>query len=358
MLPDLKEICLNKIKESYSEFTGEYTERLDFELNQIAGLEMENTFLLCYEIAGLINHNKGLIGPSAGLSSGSLVLYLLGVTKVNPMEYDLLFEHFFPIDRIGTVAIGIEVDQDNLSIIRNKLEGNGFQVKNYLIIESRYCKTLEIIVDDNSISIYESAALTEIAKRKPDDFANIPLDDDRVFRRLSDSGKNLDFTELKSGLLAGFDAEQQDFLKQYAPGNITELAQVFAYLEPWCNYDLNSILMRRNGIRDLTRFQSVYFEETNGIYTFPEQVSIMLQGYLGFSKQETQFYQRAMRKKINKLYVISEELFFRRGKEYKYDLIDLEQLWRNMMHYNSSMTDKTRETGKALLVYWWGYANS
>jgi len=98
--------------------------------------------------------------------------------------------------------------------------------------------------------------------------------------------------------------------------------------------------------------------ETNGIYTFPEQVRSMLQHYLGFSKKQTQSYQRAVRKKVNELYNACEELFFENAREDDYDLIDIEQIWHNMTHNNISMTDKTMVIGEAILLYWWVYAMS
>jgi len=358
MFSVIRELCKDKIEESDSWITKEYNEQLNFELHQIEGLGMENIFLFCYEIAQLINQNKGLIGPSPALSSSSLVLYLLGASMVNPMEHGLLFEHFFPIDRISTIAIGMEVDWNSLIMIRNQLEGHYYKVKNYQLKGSQSCDSLEIVIDNNTILIRESKVLTELSKREFKDFANIPLNNQRVFRELSEDAKQIaSLRVVKGDFLLGFTMDQHKFLSQYAPKSIVELAQSLAYLEPWCNYDLETILKRRKGVHDLTQFQKKYFKETNGIYTFPEQVSSMLQRYMGFSKQETQSYQKAVRKKINKLYTASEELFFQVGEECNYDQFDLEELWYNMNHYNMSMTDKTRKVGEALLLYWWVYVS-
>jgi len=359
MFSDLKALSHKRRIEEFGQYTIEHAMRLDYELKQIQNLEMENTFLFCYEIAQSINQNKGLIGPSPALSSSSLVLYLLGVSMVNPTEHNLLFEHFFPIDAIGTIAIGMEVDRESLNLIRKQLEGNHFQIKNYQVKDSRFCDSLEIAIDNNTILIHESQVLTELSKREFKNFANIPLDDKRVLRKLSEDPKQIaSLRVLKGDFIVGFNTMQYKFLSQYAPKSIVELAQVFVYFKPWCNYDLDSILKRRKGEHDLTQFQTKYFKETNGIYTFPEQVSSMLQRHLGFSRQETQSYQRAVRKNVNELYLSIENLFFREGREHNYDQIDLEQLWRNMRHYKMSMTDKTRVVGEALLLYWWVYALS
>ncbi len=352
----LRSLCMENAQQLFNELSPAINERLEFELYQIAGLEMENTFLLCYEIAQSINQNKGLIGPSPALSSSSLVLYLLGVSMVNPMEQGLLFEHFFPVDRVDTIAIGMEVDKDSLKLIRNRLKESYFHFDNIQLEEPRLCDSLEISIGDNQIIIYESAALTDLVKRKFTGFANIPLDDKRVFQKLVNVNHIASLREVKRDFLSGFNAAQQEFLIQYAPKSIVELAQVLVYLKPWCNYDFDSILKRRKGVYDLTQFQKRYFNETDGIYTFPEQVGSMLQRYLEFSKHQSQSYQRAVRKKVSKLHIACEELFFRKGTERNYDQIDLEQIWYNMIHYNKSMTDKTRVVGEALLLYWWVWA--
>jgi len=359
----LRELCYDKIAENHSQFTTEYTKRLDFELCQMEGLAMENTFLVCYHLAQLVEKDKGFIGPSTALSSSSLVLYLLGASMVNPLEHGLLFEHFFPIDRVDTITIGIDVDMGTLERIRNQFTGSQFLFENMYIKDSTFCDVFEISIDDNTIQLSGSKILTEILKTQKDfgkesiDFTSILLENKDVFHKLISSNHIIFLRKIDNGFLAGFNVEYQDFLKQYAPKSIEELAQSLAYLEPWCNYDLDSILKRRKGVHDLTQFQKKFFKETNGIYTFPEQVSSMLQRYLGFSRQETQSYQIAVRKKVNKLYTASEELFFQVGEECNYDQIDLEQLWHSMKHYNLSMTDKTRKVGEALLLYWWVYSS-
>ena len=159
MFSVIRALCKDIIEESDIQFNYEYSEQLELELRQIQNRKMDNIFLFCYELAHFVNHINGFIGPSSALSSSSLVLYLLGVSKVNPLEHDLLFEHFFPIDRIGTIAIGMEVDRDSLKMIRNQLEGHYYQVKNFQAKNSRSSDTLEITIDGNQIIISESAVL-------------------------------------------------------------------------------------------------------------------------------------------------------------------------------------------------------
>jgi len=354
----LKTLIQEKRIEMFGQYTIEHAMRLDIELNQIKNLGMENTFLVCYHLTQLVKKNKGLIGPSPALSSSSLVLYLLGISMVNPMEHGLLFEHFSPIKHKSTVTIGMEVDMDSLTQIRNQLTDSGFLFDNMHIKDSTFCNVLELSIDDNTIQLSGSKVLTELSWRKNIDFSSLSLNDMSIFQKLSDPKQIISMRVLKSDFFVGYTMEQHKFLNEYAPKSIEDLAQVFVYLKPWCKYDLDSILKRRKGVSDLTMFQKKFFMETNGIYTFPEQVSSMLQRHLSFSKHQTQSYQKAVRKKVNELYNACEELFFENARKDDYDLIDLEQIWYNMTHYNSSMTDKTMVIGEAILLYWWVYAMS
>ena len=358
---DLRKICNQELLELFPEPSNEQIDRLDFELRQIQGLQMEITFLYSYQLAQMVKEDGGLIGPSSVSSSGSFVLYLLGVSMVNPIEYGLLFEHFFPVDRFKNIKIGMEIDMDSLEHIRHNLTNSLFLIDNIQIEDPLLCNVFELSIDGNTIQLEGSKILTELLKTQKAnvdmsiDFEKIALDDQGIFQKLASNNEIVNIQKIDSGFLAGYTTEQDEFLNKFAPISIEELAQVLVYLKPWCDYDLKSILKRKNGEKDLTRFQEKYFGETNGIYTFPEQVSIMLQNYLGFRKAQVVIYQKPIRKSVPKLKNVSEEMFFYYGREHEYDRIDLEQIWYNMMHYNSSMTDKSRIIGEALTLYYATY---
>lgn len=355
----LRSLCMENAQQLFNELSPDINERLEFELRQIQGLEMENTFLVCYHLAQLIKKEKGLIGPSPASSSGSLVLYILGVSMLNPLQHGLLFEHFFPIDRIGTIAVGIEVDVDSLNSIRYLLSNGDFLYDNMQIQDSPLCNILELIIDENIIQLRGSEIFTELLKMRkdssemPTEFESLTLNNKNVFQKLISNNEIVKMRKIDVSFLVGFTTEQEAFLSQFAPKSIEELAQVLVYLKPWCQYDFKSILKRRNGEKDLTQFQKKYFGETNGIYTFPEQVSSMLMDYLGFSSQQIYSYYNGVQNKVSRLQISSEKLFYNFGSKYDYDTINLEQTWSNMIKYNRHMTNKTTVVAEALLVYWW-----
>lgn len=71
-----------------------YKQRLSYELSVINEMGFPNYFLVVYDFIKFAKKNKILVGPGRGSAAGSLVAYSLGITDIDPLEYDLLFERF------------------------------------------------------------------------------------------------------------------------------------------------------------------------------------------------------------------------------------------------------------------------
>ncbi len=76
-----------------------YQERLTYELKIINDMGFPNYFLVVYDFIKFAKKNGILVGPGRGSAAGSLVAYSLGITDINPIEYDLLFERFLNPER-------------------------------------------------------------------------------------------------------------------------------------------------------------------------------------------------------------------------------------------------------------------
>jgi len=99
-----------------------YLERLNYELNIIEKMGFSNYFLVVYDFIKYAKKNKILVGPGRGSSSGSLVCYSIGITDIDPIHYDLLFERFLNPERISMP----DIDTDFPDIYRD-------QVINYVV---------------------------------------------------------------------------------------------------------------------------------------------------------------------------------------------------------------------------------
>ncbi len=90
----LKELCLEGLKRRNMALTPEIKERLDKELEIIGRTQFASYFLIVQDFVNWAKKNHIVVGPGRGSVGGSLVAYLLNITEINPLKYNLLFERF------------------------------------------------------------------------------------------------------------------------------------------------------------------------------------------------------------------------------------------------------------------------
>lgn len=87
-----------------------YLDRLQYELDVIDKMGFNNYFLVVFDFVQYAKKNGIVVGPGRGSASGSLVSYVLGITDVDPLKYDLLFERFLNPERITMPDIDIDFE--------------------------------------------------------------------------------------------------------------------------------------------------------------------------------------------------------------------------------------------------------
>ena len=109
----LEYLSLAKAKQIYGgSLPGDVTDRLRFELEIIKQRGASGYFLFLQDVVNTAQSELGVwVGPGRGSSAGSLVCYCLGITKIDPLRHDLLFERFLSID--GTMFPDIDIDFDD-----------------------------------------------------------------------------------------------------------------------------------------------------------------------------------------------------------------------------------------------------
>jgi len=100
----------------------EYQCRLKKEVDLIIEKKFAPYFLIVYELVSWCNSNKIMIGPGRGSAGGSLVAYILGITKVDPIKYNLLFERFIAKDRVDFPDIDLDFEDSKRVLIRKHIE--------------------------------------------------------------------------------------------------------------------------------------------------------------------------------------------------------------------------------------------
>ena len=109
----LEYLSFSKAKQIYGEtLTTDVTDRLNFELQIIKQRAASGYFLFLQEVINTTQSEFGVwVGPGRGSAAGSLVCYCLGITKIDPLKHDLLFERFLSPER--TILPDIDIDFDD-----------------------------------------------------------------------------------------------------------------------------------------------------------------------------------------------------------------------------------------------------
>ncbi|MEM6842538.1 MAG: DNA polymerase III subunit alpha [Bacteroidota bacterium] len=115
----LRHLSYEGAKPRYGEITPEIQERLDYELKIIKDMGFPGYFLI---VQDFINAARGMgveVGPGRGSAAGSVVAYCTGITNIDPIKYDLLFERFLNPERISMPDIDIDFDDDGRQEVIN-----------------------------------------------------------------------------------------------------------------------------------------------------------------------------------------------------------------------------------------------
>ena len=92
-------------------------ERIDFELDTIKTMGFPGYFLITQDFINAARKMGVLVGPGRGSAAGSVVSYCVGITNIDPMKYDLLFERFLNPDRISMPDVDIDFDDDGRQLV-------------------------------------------------------------------------------------------------------------------------------------------------------------------------------------------------------------------------------------------------
>ena len=115
----LRYLVYEGAKERWPDLDDEHRERIDFELETIKNMGFPGYFLIVQDYIRMAPKLGCSVGPGRGSAAGSAVAYCLGITKIDPMKYDLLFERFLNPDRISLPDIDTDFDDDGRAAVLN-----------------------------------------------------------------------------------------------------------------------------------------------------------------------------------------------------------------------------------------------
>lgn len=121
----LRELVYQGLKARNLDTDKRYTDQADYELKVISDMHLPSYFLLVWDIIHYADTHNIAVGPGRGSAAGSLVVYALGITRLDPLKHGLLFERFLNAGRASSLPdIDLDFDHDKrediLTYIRTK----------------------------------------------------------------------------------------------------------------------------------------------------------------------------------------------------------------------------------------------
>lgn len=97
----IRKLCYDGLAKRYAELTDELKERAEYELSVITRMGYSDYYLIVWDYVKFARDNGIMVGPGRGSGAGSLVAYCLGITNIDPIKYNLIFERFLNPERIS-----------------------------------------------------------------------------------------------------------------------------------------------------------------------------------------------------------------------------------------------------------------
>ncbi len=111
----LRHLAFTGAKQRYGTITPQIEERINFELQVINNSGYPGYFLIVQDFTTAARDMDVIVGPGRGSAAGSAVAYCLGITNIDPIKYDLLFERFLNPERVSMPDIDIDFDDEGRS---------------------------------------------------------------------------------------------------------------------------------------------------------------------------------------------------------------------------------------------------
>ncbi|MFM8437679.1 MAG: DNA polymerase III subunit alpha, partial [Candidatus Kapaibacterium sp.] len=113
----LEELTMLGLERLYSPLTQDVRDRAMFELGVIKRMGYAGYFLIVKDFIAAARERGVSVGPGRGSAAGSLVAYALGITKIDPLKFDLFFERFLNPDRVSMPDIDVDFSDEKRNVV-------------------------------------------------------------------------------------------------------------------------------------------------------------------------------------------------------------------------------------------------
>ncbi len=168
----LKKECFDEL-EKLNLKNNDYFNRLNYELEVINNMGYCDYFLIVADYVLFAKSNNILVGPGRGSAAGALVAFLLGITTVDPLKYDLLFERFLNKERVSMPDIDMDFEDIKRDQVVSYLVNKYGQERVSNIITFQTIGAKQSIRDIGRVYRYPSKIIDSLSKSIPDNKINL-----------------------------------------------------------------------------------------------------------------------------------------------------------------------------------------
>ena len=269
----LNELCDKGFRERYPEDDGTLRERLNYELGVIRSMGYVDYFLIVWDFIRYARDHDIMVGPGRGSAAGSLVAYSLGITKLDPIRYNLLFERFLNPERVSMPDIDVdfcfERRQEVIDyVVRKYGKDQVVQIVTFGTLAAR-----GVIRDVGRVMDLPYARVDAIAKMVPNEL-NITIDkalkgnsefqelynSDEEVKNLIDMAKRLEGLPRHTSMHAAGVVISQKAVDEYVPLSRANDGTIITQFTMTTLEELGLLKMDFLGLRTLTVIQNAQKE--------------------------------------------------------------------------------------------------
>ena len=261
----LNKLCHEGLAERYQPVSEELTTRLDYELSVIKTMGYVDYFLIVWDFIKYAKDHGIMVGPGRGSAAGSLVSYCLGITTIDPIRYQLLFERFLNPERVSMPDIDVDFEPEGrqamIEYVSRKYGADCVvQIVTFGTLAAR-----GVIRDVGRVMDLPYAFVDSIAKMVPQEL-NITLDkaldangefrklyqEDEQVRELVDMSKRLEGLPRHTSMHAAGVVISQKSVDEYVPLSLGSDGAVVTQFTMTTLEELGLLKMDFLGLRNLT----------------------------------------------------------------------------------------------------------
>jgi DNA polymerase III alpha subunit len=325
--------------------------RVNAELDVIKKVNISGYFLIIQDFIMWAKQNGILIGPGRGSATSSIIAYILGITELNPLHYNLFFERFLNLERYSMPCIIVDVScagrQKSIEYIAEKYECNLKVTRFPVIIELRCLSVIQ-----NAVQIIEKTRKQNL------DINNISLTDSKTFD-IFKQGDTIGVGHFES-------PEMRKYLQELKPSCFEDLIAIsilhYPYPSPVALHNIQRLISGKNNPATIDYYHENLkpaLAETYGVIIFQEQIMQIIQILTDFSMGKADLLCHTMVLKFSKAKEdmdIMKLEFFKNGKNKGYSKSLLKKVWEDLITYSDGGSScKSHLASRAYLAYQTAY---